>query len=316
MFPVQDIYEDAKTIIGTCDDPTLLRRLTEAVELLANKGDFDPLIGVVDICVQDQCVTLPREIETPLAVNISGFPTVGRDFLFNFHLNGPGDHCRETCDWSWQDGGESPVYRELKVPSRLVAFVTDAEDADSELWVYGYDKNNVWIRTKEGSTWFDGYRVPTIFGVSVPDASAPEFARIVRVRKEITVAPIRLSSYDNSLTTGTLIGIYRHDETEPMFRKIKLNRGCVWARIAFRRRTFKLTSLEDLIPLHSSAAVLMMLRAVKAYGPDNDLAAGAGFEATAARWIAEEQETRQPPVVFPVQINPRNQLCDPRDGMD
>lgn len=316
MFTVQEIYQDAQNIVGTCDDATLFRRITEAVELLANKGDFDPLIGVIDICAQNRLVTLPREVETPLAVNISGHPSVGKDFLFNFHINGPGDNCRDTCGWSWQDGGESPVYRELTVPSRLIAFVTNAEDAGTEMWAYGYDKNDNWIRSKENDEWFDGWRVPTIFGYAVPDTTAPEFKRVVRVRRAITTGMTRLSSYDNSLTTGTLIGIYRYDETEPMFRKIRLTQACVWARIAFRRRTFKLTSLTDLIPLHSPASLLMMMRAVKAYGPDNDLATGAGCEATAVRWLTEEQETHSPPVAFPIQINPNNGLHDHRDDIE
>lgn len=315
MFPVSDIFEDAQNIVGTCSRESILRRITSAVELLANKGDFDPLVGVVDICVQDRCVALPREIETPLAVNISGHPTIGRDFLFNFHINGPGDNCRETCSWSWQDGGEASTYRELTTPSRLIAFVTNEEDENTELWAYGYDRDNKWIRTKEGDNWFDGYRVPTVFGYAIPDVGAPQFARVVRVRKALSTGVIRLSSYDSSLTTGTLIGIYQHDETEPSYRKIRLSRDCVWARIAFRRRTFKLTQLTDLIPLHSTEAVLMMLRAIKAYG-DNNAVDGAAFEATAVRWITEEQETHTPPVTFPVQVNPRNNLVDHADDMD
>ncbi len=317
MFTVADIYEDAQNIVGTCDDATLFRRLTEAIELLANKGDFDPLLGVMDIAVQhDRCIALPREVETPLAVNISGRPSIGKDFLFSFHVNGPGDQCGPVCGWTWQDGGESPVYRELTTPSRLIAFVDKEEDAGKELWAYGYDEANNWIRSLENDEWIDGWRVPTIFGYAVPDTTSPKFSRVVRVRREQTVGPMRLSSYDNSLTTGTLIGLYQFDETEPMYRKIKLSQSCVWARIAFRRRTFKITSLLDLIPLHSSASVLMMLRAVKAYGPDNDLATGAGCEATAVRWLTEEQETRQPPVAFPIQINPNNSLHDAWDDMD
>lgn len=323
MFTVRDIYEDAQNILGTCSDTTLFRRVTEAVELIANKGDFDPLLGVVDIRVHDRCITLPPEIETPLAINISGRPTIGHDFLFNFHINGPGDFHHFKCDWTWQDGGESPVYRELSEPSRLIAFVTDPDDAGKELWAYGYTPANEWIRTKEGNDWKDGYRVPTIYGYALPDVGAPIFGRIVRVRRQVTVASVRLSSFDNSLTTGTLIGIYRFDETEPMYRKVRLNMGhhhehhhARLARIAYRKRTFNLTGLDDLIPLHSSAALLMMIRAVKAYGPDNDMASGSAYESTAMRWITEEQETRSPPVTSPVQINPRNNLVDHADIMD
>lgn len=316
MFTVADIYDDAQKIVGTCADSVLFRRITAAIELLANKGDFDPLIGVVDLCVQDRHVTLPREVETIYAVNISGQPTLGRDRLFTFHLNGPGDHFRERCAWTWTDAGESPVYRDLTVASQLVAFVSKSEDANAELWAYGFDQNNNWIRSQVGDDWVDGYQVPTIFGTAMPDPGAPYFSRITRIRKAITIGPIRLGSYDVSYGTGTLIGIFQYDETEPLYRRIVLGRGgCKTVRIAFRRRTFKITGLTDLVPLHSTEALLAMLRAMKAYA-DNDIALGQGHEATSVRWITEEQDTRSPEVTFPIQVDPRGQVLAQGDYVD
>lgn len=311
MFTVEDIYDDAQKIVGTCADNVLFRRITTAVELLANKGDFDPLIGFVDLCVQDRNVTLPREVEMIYGLNVSGRPTLGQDQFFSFHLNGPGDF--QTCDWTWRDGGDAPTYRDLTAASKLIAFVTHEDDADSELWAYGYDEQNNWIRSEVDGVMVDGYQVPTVLGYALPDADAPTFTRVVRVRKAITKGPIRLGSYDNSFSTGTLLGIFQWNETEPLYRRLTLGRsGCKTVRIAFRRRTFKIVSRTDLIPLHSTEAVLAMLRSMKAYAND-DIALGQGHEATAVRFVSEEQETRSPNVTFPIQVNPRNQVSSRDD---
>lgn len=316
MIEVADIYDDAKKIVGTCDDPTLFRRISEAVEVLANKGDFDPLLGEMDICADDTCVTLPREVEMVMAVNLNGHPTIGRDRWFNYHINGPGMRSRDQVHgWSWIDGAESPVFRELKAPSKLIAFVQRQEDAGQELRVFGWDSNNNWIRTQEDGKWVDGYRVPTIFGYAMPEADAPLFARIARVKKAVTVGTIRLTSLEISATTGTLIGQYDYDETDPLYRRIAMPRRARWVRIAFRRRVFKITSTAGVIPLHSTVAILEMMRALKAYG-DDEVTLGQGHEATAERFITEEQASRNPPVNMPIQVNPYNQIVDPYDQLD
>jgi len=318
MLIVADIYPDIQKIFGTCDEESLLKQITDVVALLANKGDIDPLLGEMDICVDsEKCVTLPAEVEVPLAVNVNGRPGMGRDRWFNFHLNGPGDcgeHCT-PCQFYWQDGAETPLFRELAAASKLVAFVDKVEDANAELRVYGYDANNVFIRTQENGVWVDGYRVPTIFGFAMPEAGAPYFSRIVRIKKARTVGPIRLTSLDVSATTGTLIGMYQFDETDPIYRRIKLSKPAKWVRVAYRKRRFKIVNQQQVLPMTSRRAIIEMARAIKAYDND-DIATGQGHEATATRFIMEEQERRTPPVDFPMQYAAGNLIADKCDELN
>lgn len=316
MIKVSDVYEDAKEIVGICDQQKIFTAITDAVEMLANKGDFDPLMGFVDVCVGDgNCVTLPREIETILAINIGRHPSIIRDRLFSFHLNGPGDDCGCSCGYSVQDLGDVVTFRELEVPSKLVAFVELAEDANKEIWVFGYDVNGKWIRTEHDGATVDGYLVPTIFGYSVPAGAAPYFSRIIRVEKAEFVGPVRLASFDVSATTGTVIGNYEWDETLPIYRRIKINRSADWVRIQFRRRTFKVKSTSDFLPLHNRLAIVMAFRAIKHWNDDKpDLALM--YEANAARMLTEEQFTRTPPTSSPMQVNPRSTLQDKSDCVD
>jgi hypothetical protein len=306
MLIVEDIWDEAQEIFGHCSEPKLLRRITDAVELLANKGEIDPLVGNVDLCVDGQCVTLPREIETVLAVNIGGRPSLGRDELFSFHLNGPGDFTT-TCEYTWTNAGGFPTYRDLRCPSKLVTFLDSAEDNGKALRIYGFDQENRPLRTKENGVWVDGYLIPTVYGYAVPDSSAPTVSRITWIKKDRTVANVRLSTYDNSSDSGTLLGVFEPDETLPSYRRIKLSRSAEWVRIFYRRRSLELLSRKDRILLHSRPALILAMQAVKKY-KEFDLGTAVGLEAQATRLLTEKESVLTPPTANPIQVNDRGGL--------
>jgi len=301
-FLVQDVWDDAKKVFGSCKEPALYRRLTEAVEVLANSGDFDPTIGFLDICTSGRSVTLPREVETPLAINIGGRAAIARDKMFRFHLNGMGD-CNTPCGWEWDDLVTSSTFADIASPSKLVCWVDSEEDAGKSVRVYGYNESQDVIRSQEAGVWKDGYLVPTVYGYALPDSEAPTFSRIAKVVKEQTVAPVRLATFDLGSTTGIVIGIYQHDETRPEYRRIRLGRDCGWIRMMFRKRLLLLSAQEDVVPVPSRIGFLMMLRSLKAYD-EGDIALGTSYEATARRYVVEAQVSHAPPGVMPVQVNP------------
>lgn len=286
--------------------------------MTANKGDFEAFKGYLDICTAGcgscgettacqhgkcgrKCVTLPREVETVLAVNINGNPALGFGQLFNFHLNGPGDN-RQSCNWSWQDLGQFySTYRDLITPAKLVAYLESAEDNGKQLIVYGYDIAGNLLRRNVGGQWLNGYQVPTIYGVAMPDAEAPIIARITGVFKDLSVGTIRLSSIDDSGTTGVTLGIYEPDEQLPQFRRIKLNRACSWVRIAYRKNTPIFRSRWDHIPLKSRVGFLLGLQARKHYS-DLQIGDAHAFEADAARLEMEAQMQAEAPTLSPVQV--------------
>lgn len=304
MLTVAEIYDDAKEIFGHCLETKLFRKITDAVQLLANKGEIDPLVGYVDLCADGQCITLPREIETVMAVNIGGRPSLGRDELFSFHLNGPGDTWVPCQDYTWINSGGFPTYRDLKCPGKLIAFLDNSADNGAKVRVFGYDDQNRPLRTQVGNSWEDGYLVPTIFGYALPDQNAPVISRITDIVKDKTVANVRLSSFDNSSNSGTLLGIFEPDETKPRYRRIRINRDCEWVRICFRRRTLDINSTNDRIFLHSRLALVLAMRAVKKYD-ETDLGAALQFEANATRLLTEREAVLAPPVGTPMQVNDR-----------
>lgn len=305
MFRVDDVYDEAKKTIGGCSDVTLFRYLADAVSMIANKGDFEGWKGWIDICTtgNGKCLTLPREVQTVLAVNFGGRPTLGYGTFFNFHLNGLGD-CRNTCDWSWQDQGAwHSTYRDLETPAKLVSYLQTPEDDGKELIVFGFDEDGNKLRRSEGGVWKNGYRVPTIYGVAVPDSGAPNIARITGVFKEDSVGSIRLSTSDNSTTTGVLLGVYEPDEKTPQYRRIRLNRACSWVRVAYRQTNPSFSSRYDHVPLLSPLALLLAVQARKHYRTEK-LNEAIAYEANAARLELEAQAVNEPSTTFnPIQVH-------------
>lgn len=308
MFRVDDIMDEARKIVGICDDTKLFRWLGDAVSMIANKSDLEGWKGVIDICTCDcsccgsKCATMPREIETVLAVSSCGRPLLGYGQLFNFHLNGPGDVGCSPCDWSWMDMGQyHSTYRDLLCPSKLVAYLQTAEDNGKEVIVFGYDKFGNVLRRNEGGVWRNGYAVPTIFGYAVPDSEAPDIARITGVFKEETVGSVRLSTIDEAGNTGILLGIYEPDEKTPQYRRIKINRPSKWLRVAYLKNNPTFSSRYDHIALKSRVALLLALQARKYY-TELRLAEGHAFEADAARMELEAQLKAEAPLFNPVQV--------------
>lgn len=328
MFRVDDVYDEAKKIIGICDDAKLFRWLGDAVSLISNKADLEGWKGFLDVCTAGctcltatcnnpagcgrRCITLPREVETVIGVNIGGQPVMGVGQLFEFHLNGPGS-CRTVCEWKWMDqGAYHCTFRDLIQPAKLVAYLQTKDDNGKALIVYGYDKNGNVLRRVEGGQVINGYQVPTIYGVAVPDAEAPEVARITGVYKDRTVGNVRLSTIDDSGATGVLLGIYEPDETTPQYRRIQLNRSCNWARIAYLKTNPTFFSRFDHIALKSRVALLLALQARKHYA-DMQIADAHAYEADAARLELEAQTKLEPPVYNPVQVI---DMSNPRDKYD
>ena len=75
MF-VSEIIDDVVEVLGRCDRAKAIQRISDAVSALQDEGDWNANIGVIDIRTfnDEDLVTLPREVETPLAVVVNGMP--------------------------------------------------------------------------------------------------------------------------------------------------------------------------------------------------------------------------------------------------
>ncbi len=124
---------------------------------------------------------------------------------------------------------------------------------------------------------------------------------LLAVRKDVTFGNVFLYAISPDTGENLLLSIYGPNETAPAYRRIKLFRTANWIRIAYRKSAPKFYSLDDHIPLKSRLALLLALRAVKAYS-EQDVQVAHIYEADAARLELEAQQMAEPPVYSPPEV--------------
>lgn len=271
---VKDIIEEAKEASGICDETILYRTITRAVELLSNEGLFDPLIGTLDFFVEgDYYISLPRDVKTPLRININNNPAFVRSRLYEFQPNTNGSNDGLEVGWQWHEKGYSPIQDTKKLPSVLKYQVTNAADEGKVCTVIGLDEDG-----REKKEFLYGK-------VADPAYCVTAFHEVRHVLREQTLSEALILSETGSVAR------YYGDETQPEYRVIKISQTGVAVRILYRKHSFKLTSPEDVIPLHSPMAVLRAVEAVRLMSKSKYEDAQACL-ADAVKFITKEQDTR------------------------
>lgn len=317
MIIVSDIFNDIQKVLGTCSEEETYNKINEAVEELANLGNWDPLVVYLDICTQGCEITLPDDIEVPLAINVGGSPANFRNKWFEFHLNGPGSECcASSCNKSWTDLGEFPTFRNPIQPSTVAAYPQGEEAIGASMRIYGYDENDQWIMTLDGNNVLqDGFEIPIMFGIGSGMTVDQKVKRITRISKPVTNSFIQVVAIDaGSSTGGTLLGLIRPNITNPSFRRIKVsgngtqfltgNNSCcctTWVRMRARLKTAKITQMSDTIPLHSVTSLKLMCQAIKKYEADL-LSEYGGYFSAAKAALEREQKTRSGPNQIRIQF--------------
>lgn len=318
MFVLNDIWDEGKKIIGICSDEIALRTFSDALVMIASQLEPEALRAELDImtcgcscadgstclksCCGKQCITMPREVETIIAINIGCNPALGYGELFSFHQNAGNQCCKSDCGYSWFDqGGWHSTHRDIITPANLVVFTSTADDDGRQFIVYGYDEHGDILRHQVNGEWKNGILIPTIFGYAIPDSEQPKVARITGIFKETSIGSMRLSTTDDSGATGVLLGIYEFDENVPQYRRVKLSRACKTVRVAYKKRSITFSSRSDHVPLRSRLAFIMAIISRKFYR-EFDFANAHSAEADAIRMELNAQMSAEPPTYSPPQI--------------
>lgn len=276
MLRVSDVIFEIKMVLGNCDDSLAFMRLREAQDILTDRLHSDATLGFMDICTDQEELTMPDDVEVPLAINLGGCPADYRNRWFEFHLNGPGSGC--GCSLSWTDLGYFPTFRSIKSATTLTAVADLPSDAGTTLRVYGFlkdsDGNPKLIMTPDATgTLVEGFEV-TING----GPTLQEVDRITRVSKPVTHGFIKLNANDDK---STLLGYFKPGDTEPLFRRIKLSdgHGCkelchcpdphsTWVRMRFKKKNNVINDLSDLLFVDSLSAIKKAVMGIKKYEAD------------------------------------------------
>jgi hypothetical protein len=327
-----DVFDDAADIFGPIGRERLFDKITEATEALANKSQWDGMDGYVDILSDGRgYISLPPQIEVPVGMNFCNTPAQMKSRWYEFHINGIGSRCI-PCD-SWMDVGEYPIIVEPPSGVRLYAISSFEADRGASVRAYGYDQTGSWIRSIENNVYVDGEIIPVSVrtNTDAPEqipVTSHEFAQISRVSKSVTDMQIELwggtSNYtqqdfisppvaNDPPTTPLFLAYYEPDETEPMFRRIKVPANVTWVKMRFRKTTLKITKMSDVINMRSKTALVTMLRSLKALDV-GDINASQGFETVAVKLISEEQMSRNPAETFDIQYDTATCFADPLQG--
>ena len=244
---VSEFLDDAKKIFGVSDKTILYRRLTDAVTLISNESDWDELLGYMTIGVDDEgLITLPYDVDKPMALNVDGFPTFPRSKWFEYHLNGPGEYSMmDQYKKMWDDRGLSPLARKITAPFLPMVVSSDTADNTLTVRIYGVDEN--------GNELFSGGERG--LDVQIGSTGTVKIMDISRVSKPETAGVVTIKD------GTTLYGEYQPFETEPMYKRIKVPANTT-ITMMYRRRIGEIKSDNDFIFINR-LALLASCRSIK-----------------------------------------------------
>ncbi len=303
MISVGDIYDQASEIFGAVGREKLLDRISDSVSMLANESNWDGLTAWMDISRAEilergGCTfTLPPWVETPLKVNIEGCPATGLNKWFQFHRNGPGQH-GHMCSWNWEDGGDHPTVREITKPAAFVAQLDTALDDNVQVRIYGYDENGEEVM-HDGQK---GIVIPAIYGSFLPDPSLPKIKTVTRIEKERSIGYVRVFAFEDG-SDEKLVAQLRPEEVNASYRRIRVDYMAETIRVLVRKKTYRVSSLVDVIPLCDRNAMIAAMRS-KAALDKGDLETFQLSRQAAISLLEAEQETRNPPIAPSIEIDP------------
>jgi hypothetical protein len=137
---------------------------------------------------------------------------------------------------------------------------------------------------------------------ALPEIGQPLIMTIDRITKGSTVGFVSLYATDGT-NPGQLIGYYWPEDTEPIYRRIKLGTQAALVRMRYRKRWLKISSLADPIPLRSRLALTSACAAVQLAKTDPQKAGMMTEQAVAL--LNEEWRTQHPRESAHVNINGR-----------
>ena len=262
-----DLYDSACDIFGPIGQQKLFDRMTEAIELLANYSNWDPLIGYVDIQTWDSFyVTLPQYVDQVLSVNVNKSRGAFRNQWHEFHMNGLGQDndnadsvgSNRPCG-GWEEVGEMPCAFPLISPSYLVASPVSATDNGTSIRAYGIDPNDLPVYGTDGQL---GAAITCEQnGFDITGQQLP-FKRVDRIVLGTPQSFIQLYATDGTQYLQSL-GTFWPNVAEPRFRIIKIGQKAVTVRMRYKKRLLKITGLTDPIHMRSRSAMLNAMRAIQ-----------------------------------------------------
>ncbi len=305
-------------LLGITNRAKIIDYIDRACEIALYKANWNSRLGTIDICCdEDGLVTLPSFVEVPLAVNVGGWPARFHNDWFQYHINGPGNGqaCGPVTTYSWTDEGFVATFQPLSGYKWLAAIVEDTFDGDGTKSLIvegttmlagpaGPNEKPAWTIPADGSPSSPGVRVPLLNGYAATDPGFTPFKAISQVTKPITRGFVKLIGVGpGQLQNGVTIGYYAPNETNPRYRRIRVNSKCKWVRVKYRRTVAPLENDYDVLPLSSYQAILDLIKAIR-LRETNSIDLAESYETKATQLLTDVQNIEDGPDFAPLQVDP------------
>jgi hypothetical protein len=271
LVVASDIYDEAAAIFGPVGRQKLFDRMTDAIEILANKGNWDSLIVSVSATSDaNGFVFMPRNVDAILALNIDGNPSFARGRFFEYSLGTNGHETGEIVGYSWAYGDDSPIPGDMPTAS-LLRLTGNSVDNGRNITVKGID--------------VDGLPQTQLIQLGA-GVSGFTFVKLTEVIKDVTNYPISLVADTGSVVLAT----YNAEETAPIYRRLRISKPSTPIKALVRRKTFRIAGMSDFIPLRSRQAIINAMRALKAYS-DGQPDVASGYVETAVSLLNDDMNS-------------------------
>jgi len=288
---------------GYCSDSDrVVECINSAVERLMIQAPADASVIRMRFCVTNGCVTLPREVEYLLKVNVCSTNVPIQNRWFEFLAGGPGSlDFDNSCSIGLADMGDGfRTHTDIITPRQVLVTCDVPEDTEARILIRGADENGKEVQTLTYNE--DETEVLTrVTGEYVeldsvnPRYTSHKFSSITSIIKPITNGYVYLSAYDPDDSTHTFsIATYHPYEELPSYRRYFVTGGNTnYSTIVALAKLRFVPAIHDSDPLlvQNLPAIQYMMQAQN-YFNAGDMSAGNDFELKAVGYYVKQIENQ------------------------
>lgn len=220
---LKDVRDDVAEAVNLgSDDERVPIYVNQACEGLLYEMKSVGTYPRYEVCVNANCITWPRQIETIEAACVCKRPAMLRNNWFEFLYFGPG-RLTEGRDIGNQmvDAGEASSFDNVTgQDKKLAVYCDNDEEAGSAIILQYYDKDGNWVRTKPVSEWIDGESITLPAAGNYATTALQVMPNgFVRAIKPVTNGVVRLYEFDTVNNVYKPLAYYEPDEEVPVYRR-------------------------------------------------------------------------------------------------
>lgn len=220
---LSDVKATCANVLNLCStDERVVEHINAACERLLYRFRSVGTWQKYRVCLTQNCISWPRQLETIEAVAVCDSPVKIRNEFFEFLEAGFGLIKSDSCGLKLVDQGEACAFDDVVgTGTKLSIYCDETETTTEKVIVQYYDSNGQWVRTQDDDgNWIDGEELtlPAAGGYTDADLEcAPN--GLVRVIKPKTNGTVRL--YQKTIVGGALkpLAYYEPSETVPVYRR-------------------------------------------------------------------------------------------------